>query len=276
MLKSLKLLIIAKAVHAVNAAYSLALGDDSHKSWDESSEQIQNSAISGVEFALDNPDAPASAQHDAWTAQKLADGWVYGEEKNEELKTHPCLVPFEELPVELQAKDFIFRAVVKSVSEGLDSIPDPVAAAPVQLGAKEPAAAVQQSGVPLGYTAITYIGNRETYREGTYGTGITWDKGETKLVPNDIAFKLLNHKDVYAKGTLETAETAEVKTSPNKDDDKSEEAIQSARDAVANMDVESLRVYAATNFSGHKLPPKIGVEKARIAVIGLIDQFGVV
>jgi len=274
MLKSLKVLIIAKAVHAVNAAYSLALGDDSHKSWDETSEQIQNSAIAGVEFTLDNPDAPVSAQHDAWTEHKLADGWVYGEEKSEELKTHPCLVPFNELPVEQQAKDFIFRAVVKSVSEGLDSIPEPVAAAPEAAAAKEDKLSAP-AGVPLGYTAITYIGNRDSYREGTYGTGITWDKGETKLVPNDIAFKLLNHKDVYAKGTLETAETAEVKTSPNKDDDKSEEAIQGARDAVANMDVESLRVYAATNFSGHKLPPKIGVEKARIAVIGLIDQFGV-
>lgn len=25
-------------------------------------------------------------------------GWTYGEQRNDELKTHPCLVPYEELP----------------------------------------------------------------------------------------------------------------------------------------------------------------------------------
>jgi hypothetical protein len=37
-------------------------------------------AIKGVEFKLDNPDGH-DAQHNAWMADKIADGWVYGEEK---------------------------------------------------------------------------------------------------------------------------------------------------------------------------------------------------
>lgn len=31
-------------------------------------------------------------------ANKIADGWKYGEAKDPEAKTHPCLVPFDKLP----------------------------------------------------------------------------------------------------------------------------------------------------------------------------------
>lgn len=47
-------------------------------------------------------------------ADKVAEGWTYGPQKNPELKQHPCIVPPGELPVEQQAKDYIFRAVVVS------------------------------------------------------------------------------------------------------------------------------------------------------------------
>ena len=36
--------------------------------------------------------------HDVWAKQRIEEGWVYGETKNSELKTTPCLVPYEELP----------------------------------------------------------------------------------------------------------------------------------------------------------------------------------
>ncbi|SHJ51782.1 RyR domain-containing protein [Parasporobacterium paucivorans] len=36
--------------------------------------------------------------HNIWAAGRLADGWTYGGERNDEAKTHPCLVPYSELP----------------------------------------------------------------------------------------------------------------------------------------------------------------------------------
>ena len=42
---------------------------------------------------------------------------MYGEEKDPERKVHPCMVPFNELPREQQAKDFIFRAVVHALKD---------------------------------------------------------------------------------------------------------------------------------------------------------------
>jgi len=48
-------------------------------------------------------------------AQKLADGWTYGPTKNPDLKQHHCIVPFDKLPREQQAKDFLFRGVVHAL-----------------------------------------------------------------------------------------------------------------------------------------------------------------
>ena len=36
--------------------------------------------------------------HDIWAETRIQQGWTYGEQRNDELKTHPCLVPYEELP----------------------------------------------------------------------------------------------------------------------------------------------------------------------------------
>lgn len=36
--------------------------------------------------------------HDVWMKTRLEQGWTYGEERNDLLKTHPCLVPYDELP----------------------------------------------------------------------------------------------------------------------------------------------------------------------------------
>ena len=36
--------------------------------------------------------------HDVWAQNRMDQGWVYGEERNDELKHHPCLVPYSELP----------------------------------------------------------------------------------------------------------------------------------------------------------------------------------
>ncbi len=107
---------IARVCHEANRAWCEANGDHSQRPWDEAEQWQRDSAITGVRFALDNPDAPASAQHDAWSRDKIADGWTYGLVKDAAAKTHPCLVPFEQLPEQQQAKDRLFKAVVASLA----------------------------------------------------------------------------------------------------------------------------------------------------------------
>lgn len=106
---------IARVCHEVNRAYCAALGDDSQPPWDEAPAWQRSSAIIGVHFHMVNPDAGASASHESWMAEKVADGWVYGEKKDPKAKTHPCMVPFDQLPTEQQAKDYLFRAVVHAM-----------------------------------------------------------------------------------------------------------------------------------------------------------------
>ena len=106
---------IAIVCHEANRAWCKANDDDSQKPWDEAEEWQRQSAVKGVEYRLENPDAPASAQHDAWMADKVADGWVYGEVKDPEAKTHPCLVPYNQLPEQQRKKDHLFQAIVDAL-----------------------------------------------------------------------------------------------------------------------------------------------------------------
>lgn len=36
--------------------------------------------------------------HDLWSASRIAEGWTWGEKRDEEMKQHPCLIPYDELP----------------------------------------------------------------------------------------------------------------------------------------------------------------------------------
>ena len=36
--------------------------------------------------------------HEVWAASRMSEGWTYGPERNDELKQHPCLIPYDELP----------------------------------------------------------------------------------------------------------------------------------------------------------------------------------
>lgn len=106
---------IARICHEANRAYCAAIGDYSQVAWDDAPEWQRASAILGVQFRLENPDAGPAASHESWFAQKVADGWVYGPVKDPIGKTHPCMVPFDQLPPEQQVKDVLFTNIVKSM-----------------------------------------------------------------------------------------------------------------------------------------------------------------
>jgi hypothetical protein len=89
---------MARVAHEVNRAYCQALEDFSQLPWEEAPQWQKDSAIAGVKMHLQNPNAGPEASHESWMEQKLADGWTYGETKDPEAKTHPCLVPFHALP----------------------------------------------------------------------------------------------------------------------------------------------------------------------------------
>lgn len=109
---------IARVCHEVNRAYCQSLGDHSQPAWEDAPEWQKESALTGVNLHIDNPNAGVEDSHQSWFAQKVADGWTYGPVKDAEKKEHPCMVPYDQLPQYQQAKDYIFRAVVHALAGG--------------------------------------------------------------------------------------------------------------------------------------------------------------
>lgn len=121
-------------------------------------------------------------------------------------------------------------------------------------------------------TPIKYIGPRETYREGAYGSGIVFTQGETINIEDDaLANKLLRHPDVYARGDAKKA--AETNASKAKDVESEADPLQDARDAIATMNKDALEIYAKTHF-GVDLDKRKSVENLRTQTAGLLDQYG--
>ena len=106
---------VARVCHEANRGLCESVGDMTQRSWEAAEQWQRDSAIRGVTFALANPDAPASAQHDAWLADKRADGWIYGEMKDPIKKTHPCMVEYLNLSNHQKAKDYLFKGIVSSL-----------------------------------------------------------------------------------------------------------------------------------------------------------------
>jgi hypothetical protein len=109
---------IAKVCHEVNRVWCMMNGDFSQPSWTNAPQWQIDSALLGVQFHMDHPDAGDAASHNSWLTQKINDGWSYGETKDPELKQHPCMVPFEELPEFQQKKDALFRSVIHALLPG--------------------------------------------------------------------------------------------------------------------------------------------------------------
>lgn len=107
--------IIARVAHDVNKAYCEAIGDFSQKAWADAPEWARESAINGVKFHRENPNASPSASHDIWLKEKEDTGWKFGAKKDAEKKEHPCFLPYDQLPKEQQIKDHLFKAVVASL-----------------------------------------------------------------------------------------------------------------------------------------------------------------
>lgn len=99
---------IAQQCHEANRDYCMRLGDESQPEWKFAPDWQRESAINGVMAVMENPELTPADSHASWLAEKEAAGWVYGEEKRVETKTHPCIMPYEDLPEEQRRKDDIF------------------------------------------------------------------------------------------------------------------------------------------------------------------------
>lgn len=106
---------IAATCHEANRQYCRMLGDFTQKPWSEAPGWQKASAIAGVRAIESGAVTRPEQSHESWSKQKVDDGWVYGPQKSEVEKTHPCLVPFDKLPPEQRLKDSIFFTLASAL-----------------------------------------------------------------------------------------------------------------------------------------------------------------
>jgi len=110
---------IAMVAHEANRAYCKSIGDNSQPTWEDAPDWQKESAVNGVQHHIEHPNATPNDSHKNWMAEKEKAGWVYGETKDPEAKTHPCMVPYHKLPLEQRVKDSLFIGVVRGIHGGL-------------------------------------------------------------------------------------------------------------------------------------------------------------
>lgn len=99
-----------RALQAVQSAHGIPVGAP----WDGLDEETRTSVIQGV-HGIQAGKSPEES-HEAWCEFKRDHGWTHGEVKDAAALTHPCLLPYADLPADQRVKDDLFSAIVKALS----------------------------------------------------------------------------------------------------------------------------------------------------------------
>jgi hypothetical protein len=108
--------VIAQICHEANRVIQAWQNDPTipvSPPWVETDEETRSSATQGVIYALGG--ATPEESHENWCRFKREHGWVLGPEKDEAKKTHPLLVPYEQLPEGQKTKDALFTGIVRAM-----------------------------------------------------------------------------------------------------------------------------------------------------------------
>ena len=66
---------------------------------------IRTTGVALDQGLIDLAEILAKNAHERWAEQRLIEGWRYGPKRDDDLKEHPCLVPYEALPESEKAYD---------------------------------------------------------------------------------------------------------------------------------------------------------------------------
>ena len=82
--------------------------------WDNREHPFKDQFLKVIECQCgDSPSNSPEELHGSWVQSYLDMGWVYGKSYNLEKKTHPDLVPYEQLDWREKDKDAVFIALCK-------------------------------------------------------------------------------------------------------------------------------------------------------------------
>jgi hypothetical protein len=108
--------------HEGHRTYRELMGDNSHKPWEGLSDE-EKAPVRLAVIGIVEGDDDAERSHNRWVNNLRAEGWEQGPRKDRELKTHPNLTGWDELPTETQELNQMFVRSVKSMITALWHLP---------------------------------------------------------------------------------------------------------------------------------------------------------
>lgn len=131
---------------------------------------------------------------------------------------------------------------------------------------------------------VTYTGSEDPFVDRIYRSRLTFEHGQTRELPPDLAAKFLQHTDVFqAAGEAKAKKPAKSKDDTQEQLEAAEKAESERREQentrfevhqqIDKMDKAAMRDFAKTNFKV-EFPGALGEAKMREQVKGLVDQYG--
>ena len=78
-------------------------------------EPLSDLGAASFRFSVPEVEALAEMEHDRWAAQKEAEGWKKGDQRDDDKKLNPWLLPWNELPEEQKKVDRDFVLAIPSL-----------------------------------------------------------------------------------------------------------------------------------------------------------------
>lgn len=108
---AVNIMTLARVIHENNRALQFFNGEEVGPEWLNAPQEQITSTVKGLQMVALG--ANPRSLHESWMKDKVDAGWVLGPVKDEEKKTHPCILPYDQLPKEQQLKDVIFYTTAK-------------------------------------------------------------------------------------------------------------------------------------------------------------------
>lgn len=111
---------IAEICHEANRALQRIQADPAipvSKDWMGESLEQRQSVMDGVAQILSGEVTTPEQSHANWVRFKRDQGWILGPVKDERKKTHPLLIPYEQLPHDARTKDALYFAIIKALAD---------------------------------------------------------------------------------------------------------------------------------------------------------------
>lgn len=108
-------ILIAQLVNHVNNKIC-ELNKEQQSSWEELPQHMKEGLIKAIKDNLSPEEG-----HNQWMKNRLENGWTYGTTKDIQLKTSPCLIPYNQLPYQQQIKDYIRQAIIEFFKDDPDN-----------------------------------------------------------------------------------------------------------------------------------------------------------